>query len=102
MAFDGCDFLDVEYDKTNDSCKVTVEVIDTVEGTIENTFIIGSKHFKGKGLTNAERDKVINDLVTAEAKVIHGNMISKASEKLKSNAATKTKLHGFAKIRALK
>ena len=95
MSFKEYSFKDIIYDDDNDSCSVTLEIVDDKLGSVENTFIIGSKHFKGKALSTPARNKIIKKIAKQEAKVIHERMVTKAE--LKAVAPSNTKIPAFAK-----
>ncbi|MDH3325185.1 MAG: hypothetical protein OEM38_00545 [Gammaproteobacteria bacterium] len=99
MAFKEYNFLEIEYNDNDDTCKVTVEITDDVIGTVGKTFILESSEFKGKGFNANARNAKIKQLVKQRVKSIHEMMVDGATKRKAPKA--KTKIPPFAKVTTL-
>ena len=99
MAFVEYNFKEIEYNTTNDSCRVVVDIIDDeLNMPNEYAFVIGSRQFTQKKLTVAQRNKLIKQLTHAEVINIHKKEKDK-QVKVKDNM---TKIPNFASVKSLK
>ena len=95
MAFVEYEFVDVEYDESAENVTLEITIRDDVLGERKHKTVLGSKHFRGRGFTPAERDAKILEIMDQEVANIHANWEDKEAALEERRNAVKTRITGL-------